>query len=139
MPADDLGSVAPVERRVVAPGELVAVRRHQALEGVPHEDKLEVAAEASVDLGDGELGERAEVPRHMGLVGRDGEGVRVAAVTGEDHQDSLPIGAGYLGGDNKRGRLSFKPKYTFILIIKCSYYLAISINVFIILSSHLQL
>lgn len=33
----------------------------------------------------------------MGLIRRDGEGVGVAAVAGEDHKDTLPVGAGYLG------------------------------------------
>lgn len=52
VPADDLGSVALVESRVVATGELVSVGGDQALEGLPHEDELEVAAKAMVDLGD---------------------------------------------------------------------------------------
>lgn len=96
MPADDLGSVALVESRVVASRELVPVGRHQALEGLPHEDELEVAAEALVYLRDGELGERAKVPGYVRLVGRDGEGVRVSAVTGKDHEDTFPVRAGYL-------------------------------------------
>lgn len=61
VPPDDLGPVALVEGRVVAAGELVAVRRDQALEGLPHEDELEVAAQAVVDLGDAVFGEGAQV------------------------------------------------------------------------------
>lgn len=61
VPTDDLGPIALVKGRVVAAGELVAVCRDQALKGLPHEDELEVAAQAVVDLGDAVLGEGAQV------------------------------------------------------------------------------
>lgn len=94
--ADDFGSVAFVEGSVVPACEFVSVGRHQPLEGFPHKDELEVGAKALVDLRDRELGKRAEVTCDVGLVCRDGEGVGVAAVTGEDHEDTLPVSAGYL-------------------------------------------
>lgn len=47
---DDLGSIALVEGSVVATGELVPVGGHESLEGLPHEDELEVAAKPLVDL-----------------------------------------------------------------------------------------
>lgn len=97
VPTDDLGSITLVESGVVAPGELVAVRRHQALKGLSYKDEFEVAAKALVDLGDGELRKCAEVSCHMGLIGRDGEGVSVVAFAFKDHQNTFPIGAGYLG------------------------------------------
>lgn len=93
---DDLCSVAFVEGRVVASRELVPVGRHDALEGLPHEDELEVAAKALVYLRNWELGERAEVTCNVRLIGGDGKWVGVAAVAGQDHEHTLPVGAGYL-------------------------------------------
>ncbi|TNN59356.1 hypothetical protein EYF80_030459 [Liparis tanakae] len=51
-----------------------------ALEGLPHEHELQVAAQPAVDLGHRELRQRAQVTRHVRLVGRDVQGVDVAAV-----------------------------------------------------------
>lgn len=97
VPPDDLGPVALVEGRVVAAGELVAVGRDQALEGLPHKDELEVAAQAVVDLGDAVFRERVQVGRHVGLVGRDFQRIPVLALPRQDHHHPLPVRAGHFG------------------------------------------
>ena len=49
----DLGAVALVEGRVVAARKLIAIGRHQPLEGLAHKHKLEVGAQPLVDLSRG--------------------------------------------------------------------------------------
>lgn len=97
VPAHDLCPVAFVERGVVPERELVAVGRHQPLEGLAHEEELEVALEPVVDIGDAILVEGLEVGGDVGLVGRNLHWVAVLAPTAQHHHDPLPVGAGHLG------------------------------------------
>lgn len=61
-------SVSFMESRVVAPGEFVAVCGHQPLEGLTDKNKLQVGAQALVDLGGGVFGQGAQVSLDVGLV-----------------------------------------------------------------------
>lgn len=66
-----LRAVSFMKSRVVAAREFVAVRRHQPLEGLTHEDELQVRAQALVDLRGGVLRQGAEVTWDVSFVGRD--------------------------------------------------------------------
>lgn len=98
VPPDYLGAVAFVESGVVAARELVAVRGHQPLEGLTHEDELQVRAQPLVDLGGGVLGQRAEVSGDVGFVGGDGKRVFLGPRgPSQNHENPLPVGTGHFG------------------------------------------
>lgn len=98
VPPHDLCAVSFMKSRVVAPCEFVAVGGHQPLEGLAHEDELQVGAEALVNLGGGVLGQGAQVSWDVGLVGGDGQRVPVGPGRArQNHEHPLPVGARHFG------------------------------------------
>lgn len=98
VPPDDLCAVAFVESCVIATSEFIAIRRHKALERLPHKEELQVGAQTLVYLGRGVLRQGAEVSRDVGFVGRDRQRVTVGPChPGQHHEDTLPVGAGHFG------------------------------------------
>lgn len=94
----NLCAVSFMKSRVVAPCEFVAVGRHQPLEGLTHEDELQVGAQTLVNLGGGVLGQGAEVSWDVGLVGGDSQWISVGpSCTCQNHEHPLPVGAGHFG------------------------------------------
>lgn len=92
-----LGAIAFVKGSVVASCEFVAIGRDKSFKRISHKYELQVRTQTAVNLRCGVLGERAKPAWGVGLVSRDGERITVASITRQDHQRSLPVGAGHLG------------------------------------------
>lgn len=98
VPPHYLCAISFMKSCVVAPRKFVAVCRHEPLEGLTDKDELQVGAQALINLGGGVLGQRAEVPRDVSLIGRDRQWVSNGACSPrENHEHPLPVGAGHFG------------------------------------------
>lgn len=98
VPPHYLCAVSFVKSGVVAPCKFVAVGRQQPLEGLSYKDKLQVGAQALVNLGGGVFRQSAKVSRDVSLVGRDCQWVLEGPSSArQNHEHPLPVGAGHFG------------------------------------------